>query len=133
MKNETKVLNSNSVNLVSNNTDESIKYKSKKEIDICSDKSAKKNEEVEVIIDATDLFGKCRVVADSIETYNEKELIDKNVDIVLSKDETFYFDRLHTTNKGNVYVSWGDFNGKRIYAPYKNASDEYSSVVRIST
>lgn len=132
MKNETKVSNSNSVDIVSNDISKKKEYKSKKEIDVCSDESTENVEDIEIIIDDIDLFGKCRIVADSINTYRDKELIKKNINEILNKDETFYFDKLHNTNKGNTYVSWGGFNGKRIYAPYKTSSDECSPVIRIA-
>lgn len=89
-------------------------------------------EEVEMIIDTTMLFGKCRVIAENIKVYKGKILTKDNLYAILDKNETFYFDRLHNTNKGNIYVSWGDFDNERIYAPYRIVTDNNSPVIRIS-
>lgn len=133
MKNDKSCLDGYSVKAALNCSEEKDGDGLEKISDISSDKKkVKKVEEVEIIIDTTDLFGKCRVASDCINTYKQKELIDKNINMVLSKDETFYFDKLHNTNKGNVYVSWGDFDNERIYAPYRIVTDNNSSVIRIS-
>ena len=89
-------------------------------------------EEVEMIIDTTMLFGKCRIIANNIKVYKGKILTKDNLYAVLDENETFYFDRLHNTNKGNIYVSWGDFENERIYAPYRMVTDNSSPVIRIS-
>lgn len=89
-------------------------------------------EEVEMIIDTTMLFGKCRVIAKNIKVYKGKILTKDNLYAILDENETFYFDRLHNTNKGNIYVSWGDFDNERIYAPYRIVTDNNSPVIRIS-
>lgn len=89
-------------------------------------------EEVEMIIDTTMLFGKCRIVAKNIKVYKGKILTKDNLYAILAENETFYFDRLHNTNKGNIYVSWGDFDNERIYAPYRIVTDNNSPVIRIS-
>lgn len=89
-------------------------------------------EEVEMIIDTTMLFGKCRIIANNIKVYKGKILTKDNLYAVLDENETFYFDRLHNTNKGNIYVSWGDFDNERIYAPYRMVTDNSSPVIRIS-
>ena len=89
-------------------------------------------EEVEMIIDTTMLFGKCRIIAKNIKVYKGKILTKDNLYAVLDENETFYFDRLHNTNKGNIYVSWGDFDNERIYAPYRIVTDNNSPVIRIS-
>lgn len=89
-------------------------------------------EEVEMIIDTTMLFGKCRIISKNIKVYKGKILTKDNLYAVLDENETFYFDRLHNTNKGNIYVSWGDFDNERIYAPYRIVTDNNSPVIRIS-
>nr|DAD97909.1 MAG TPA: hypothetical protein [Siphoviridae sp. ctqrl18] len=89
-------------------------------------------EEAETIIDTTMLFGKCRIIAKNIKIYKGKILTKDNLYAILGENETFYFDRLHNTNKGNVYVSWGDFDNERIYAPYRIVTDNNSPVIRIS-
>lgn len=95
----------------------------------------KKNDIVdieEVIIDTTMLFGKCRIKAKNIKVYKDKILTEDNLYTILDENETFYFDRLHNTNKGNIYVSWGGFDNERIYAPYKFIANNNSPVIRIS-
>lgn len=92
----------------------------------------KHTDKVEKIIDTTMLFGKCRIIAKNIKVYKGKILTKDNLYAVLDKNETFYFDRLHNTNKGNIYVSWGDFDNERIYAPYRIVTDNNSRVIRIS-
>lgn len=95
----------------------------------------KKNDVVdieEVITDTTMLFGKCRIIAKNIKVYKGKILTKDNLYAILGENETFYFDRLHNTNKGNIYVSWGDFDNERIYAPYRMVTDNSSPVIRIS-
>lgn len=95
----------------------------------------KKNDIVdieEIIIDTTMLFGKCRISAKNIKVYKGKILTEDNLYTILDENETFYFDRLHNTNKGNIYVSWGGFDNERIYAPYRIITDNSSPVIRIS-
>lgn len=97
-----------------------------------NNKKKKDTKKVEMIIDTIMLFGKCRIIAKNIKVYKGKILTKDNLYAVLDENETFYFDRLHNTNKGNIYVSWGDFDNERIYAPYRIVTANSSPVIRIS-
>ncbi len=87
--------------------------------------------DLDEIVDTVKSFGKCQVKIEELAIITGSRDSKSNTKRILSKDSTFYFDRVHTTQNGNVYVSWSATIGMRNYALIKESITGESPVILV--